>query len=98
MLARLPAPIKFVSAEPLLESIDLTQWLDGGDLQWVIVGGESGPGARPMSLDWASDLQDQSEAAGVAFFLKQLGGVRNKRGGDAAVIDGRAWREMPIRE
>ena len=98
VLARLPAPIKFVSAEPLLEALDLTQWLDGGDLQWVIVGGESGPGARPMSLDWASDLREQSAAASVAFFLKQLGGVRNKRGGESAVIDGRAWREMPVKE
>ena len=95
VLARLPAPIRFVSAEPLLEAVDLSQWLDSGAVQWLIVGGESGPGARPMSLEWARDLRDQSHEAGVAFFLKQLGGVRNKRGGDSAVIDDRQWRQMP---
>lgn len=49
-----------------------------------------------MELDWARDLRDQSVAAGVAFFLKQLGGVRKKRGGVAAVVDGRQWRQMPL--
>ena len=95
VLARLPAPIKFVSAEPLLERLDLSQWLEDGSLQWVIVGGESGAGARPMDTDWVLDLQAQAEKTGVKFFLKQLGGARNKRGGDAATIGGRSWREMP---
>ena len=96
MLERLPAPVRFVSAEPLLERIDLTPWLERGVLKWVIVGGESGAGARPMDLDWVRALRDQSTNAGVAFFLKQLGGVRNKRGGDEAFMDdGRLWREMP---
>ena len=95
VLARLPAPIRFVSAEPLLEAIDLSQWLDSGAIQWLIVGGESGPGARPMNPDWARDLRDQCRDARVAFFLKQLGGTRNKRGGNAAVIDGQQWLEMP---
>ena len=95
VLGRIDAPIRFVSAEPLLERVDLTPWLEQGMLQWVIVGGESGPGARPMDLDWVRDLRDQTCKAGVAFFLKQLGGVRNKRGGDAAILDGRQWREMP---
>ena len=81
VLERLPAPVRFVSAEPLLERLELTQWLERGALQWVIVGGESGSGARPMDLAWACDLRDQSVRTGVAFFLKQLGGVRNKRGG-----------------
>lgn len=98
VLERLPAPVRFVSAEPLLERIDLTQWLNRGALQWVIVGGESGPGARPMRLDWARYLREQAAAAGVAFFLKQLGGVRNKRGGDDAIIDGEYWRQMPNQE
>jgi protein gp37 len=98
VLGRLPAPVRFVSAEPLLERIDLTPWLEKGVLKWVIVGGESGRAARPMDLDWVRHLRDQSASAGVAFFLKQLGGVRNKRGGDAAVIDGRLWREMPAVE
>ena len=95
MLARLPAPIRFVSAEPLLEAVDLSRWLDAGDVQWVIAGGESGPAARPMELSWARDLRDQSVAAGVAFFLKQLGGRRGKRSGDAAILDGRQWHEYP---
>ena len=95
VLERLPAPVRFVSAEPLLEPLELTKWLNSGALQWVIVGGESGSGARPMDLKWARDLRDQSVRTGVAFFLKQLGGVRNKRGGDAATIDGEYWRQMP---
>jgi protein gp37 len=95
VLARIPAPIRFVSAEPLLERTNLTPWLNDGSISWVIVGGESGPHARPMDLEWARDLRDQSVAAGVAFFLKQLGGVRNKRSGEAAVIDGRTWQQMP---
>ena len=98
VLARLPAPIRFVSAEPLLEAIDLRHWLDSGTLQWVIVGGESGASARPMNLDWVRGLRDQSCDAGVPFFLKQLGGVRNKRGGAAATIDGQTWTEMPERK
>lgn len=98
VLARLPAPIRFVSAEPLLEAVDLRPWLRAGDVQWVIVGGESGRSARPMELDWVRDLRDQTIEAGVAFFLKQLGGIRNKRGGDAALIDGITWRQMPSGE
>ena len=96
VLSRLPAPIRFVSAEPLLEQVDLRPWLDSGALQWVIVGGESGHNARPMDMDWVRSLRDQSTLAGVAFFLKQLGGVRNKRGGDHAVIDDQKWLQMPI--
>ncbi len=98
VLARLPAPIRFVSAEPLLERIDLKPWLKNGSLQWVIVGGESGAGARPMDIDWVRDLRSQSVEAGVAFFVKQLGGARNKRGGGAATVDGKLWREMPTAE
>ncbi len=96
VLSRLPAPIRFVSAEPLLEAVDLSYWLDSGALQWVIVGGESGHKARPMDLEWVRDLRDQSTRAGVAFFLKQLGGMRNKRGGNKAVIDDRKWLQMPV--
>lgn len=98
VLARLPAPVKFVSAEPLLERLDLSTWLEDGVLQWVIVGGESGAGARPMDPDWVLDLHEQAERAGVKFFLKQLGGVRDKRGGDAAMIGGQSWREIPVLE
>ena len=95
VLGRLPAPIRFVSAEPLLDRLDLTEWLDEGVLQWVIVGGESGSGAREMDPDWARSLRDQTVSSGVAFFLKQLGGVRNKRSGEHALLDGRLWCEFP---
>ena len=90
--------IKFVSAEPLLERIDLSQWLNDGSLQWVIVGGESGVGARKMEIDWARDLLNQADKAGVECYLKQLGGIRNKRGGEDAVIDGNTWRGKPTSE
>ena len=95
VLGRLPAPIRFVSAEPLLEKLDLTYWLEREVLQWVIVGGESGAGARTMDLDWARSLRDQSLSTGAAFFLKQLGGVRNKRSGDHATLDGQLWQQFP---
>ncbi len=95
VLRRLPAPIRFVSAEPLLGHLNLTRWLQDGTLQWVIAGGESGPRARPMELDWACALRDQCAAAGVAFFLKQLGGRRGKQSGDKALLDGRLWQEYP---
>ena len=95
VLARLPAAVRFVSAEPLLGAVDLRQWLDSGVVHWVIAGGESGPAARDMNLEWARGLRDQSLEAGVAFFLKQLGGRRGKRSGDEAVLDGREWREYP---
>lgn len=98
VLSRLPAPVRFVSAEPLLGPLDLSEWLEAGKLHWVIAGGESGSGARPMKLEWARRLRDQSASAGVPFFLKQLGGAWNKRGGDAALLDGRRWRETPIRQ
>ena len=96
VLARLPAPIRFVSVEPLLGPVNLTQWLTQGDLHWVIAGGESGRSARPMDLGWARDLRDQAVGAGVAFFLKQLGGRRGKRSGEAAAIDGQTWTQMPV--
>ena len=98
VLARLPAAVRFVSAEPLLGAVDLTPWLRQGDVHWVIAGGESGMAARPMDMDWARGLRDQSLDAGVAFFLKQLGGRRGKRSGDDAVIDGETWRQMPYGE
>ena len=98
VLGRIPAPVRFVSAEPLLGPLDLSEWLDDMTLQWVIVGGESGRGARPMRLDWARRIRDQVIEADVPFFLKQLGGEpgnRGKRGGKDAVLDGQTWTEMP---
>ena len=95
VLARIPAPTRFVSAEPLLEAVDLSPWLNNGDLHWVIVGGESGRSARPMHLDWARTIRDQTLEANAAFFLKQLGGKRGKRSGSQALLDGQTWTQMP---
>jgi len=91
-LTSVPAAVKFLSIEPLLASI-LNLPLDGID--WVIVGGESGPRARPMDPAWAREIRDQCKKAGVAFFLKQLGGRQGKRGGVDAVLDGQQWHEFP---
>ncbi|GMV27618.1 MAG: hypothetical protein AMXMBFR58_36490 [Phycisphaerae bacterium] len=91
-LQTVPAAVRFLSVEPLLGPIPNLP-LDG--IHWVIVGGESGFSARPMALDWARDIRDQCDEAGAAFFLKQLGGVRDKRGGDRATLDGRLWRDLP---
>jgi protein gp37 len=93
-LRRVPAAVRFVSAEPLLAPLANLN-LDGID--WLIAGGESQSGCRPASLDWFRDLRDQCNAAQVAFFLKQLGGHPSKHGGDDAVLDGRRWVEMPRR-
>lgn len=83
---------RFLSIEPLLEDLGTIE-LDG--IKWVIVGGESGTRARPMDVAWARSIQQQCGEARIAFFLKQLGGKRGKRGGDEAVLDGRQWREFP---
>lgn len=86
------ADVRFLSCEPLLgplPDLDLT------DLDWVIVGGESGHGHRPMDPDWVRDLRDRCVAAGVAFFFKQWGGRTPKAGGRE--LDGRTWDEMPRR-
>lgn len=93
-----PAAVRFVSAEPLLGPIDLAQAVwpckgGPGRLDWVIAGGESGPGARPMDPDWARGLREQCQAAGVAFFFKQWGGPTPKAGG--RLLDGRTWDDVP---
>ena len=77
-LLDLPAPIKFLSCEPLVEQITLAPWLTTGLLTWVICGGYSGSQNRPMDLAWARALQDESVASGVKFFMKQLGTVYAK--------------------
>ena len=86
------AAVKFLSLEPLLGPLPD---LDLEGIDWVIVGGESGPGARPMQADWARDIRDQCLAAGVAFHFKQWGGVFKKRHG--RVLDGRTWDETPAK-
>ncbi|PYP88059.1 MAG: hypothetical protein DMF61_08140 [Blastocatellia bacterium AA13] len=84
------ARVKFLSLEPLIEALPN---LDLRGIAWIIVGGESGPGSRPMAREWVADLIDQAAAANVAFFFKQWGGVNKKRAGRQ--IDGRTWDEMP---
>ena len=91
-LSKVPATVRFLSVEPLLEMISD---LPLNNINWVIVGGESGRNARHMKLEWARSIKNQCEKAGVAFFLKQLGGRIDKRGGDTALLDGRTWREYP---
>lgn len=84
------AAIKFLSLEPLLGPLD-NLCLEGID--WVIVGGESGPKARPMNAEWVLSIRDQCLRANVPFFFKQWGGVRKKKFG--RTLDGRTWDEMP---
>jgi protein gp37 len=91
-LRRVPAAIRFVSAEPLLDALPD---LDLSGVHWLIAGGESQAGCRPARTEWFRDLRNQCRRAGVAFFLKQLGGHPIKRGGEAAVLDGRRWVQMP---
>lgn len=87
-----PASVRFLSIEPLLE--DLGE-IDLQGISWVIVGGESGPGARPMKRDWVVSLRDQCAAAGVRFFFKQWGGVRKSMTGRA--LDGVTYDGFPDR-
>lgn len=89
-LHQVPARVRFLSCEPLLGPLPLA--LEG--IHWVIVGGESGRGFRPMVLDWARDIRDQCLHVGVPYFFKQVGGYTPKAGG--RLLDGREWNEMPI--
>jgi protein gp37 len=78
-LRRIPAKVRFLSCEPLLEPLDLRTWLgkDRPDpIHWIIAGGESGPGCRAFDPDWARSLRDECAASGVPFFMKQMGGTR----------------------
>lgn len=97
-LMRTPAAVRFVSCEPLLGPINLTRWLDreeawaGRTIDWVIVGGESGPNRRPFNPDWARRIRDQCVEAGVPFFYKQGSAFRP---GQDRELDGRTWDEYP---
>lgn len=90
-----PAAVRFISAEPLLVGLPR---LNLTGIQWLIAGGESQAGCRLAEIEWFRDLRDQCRRASAAFFLKQLGGHPSKRAGDAAVLDGRRWIEMPAHE
>lgn len=89
-LRQAPAGVRFLSIEPLLGPVGSMR-LEG--IHWVIAGGESGPGARPIAPEWVRDIRDQCRSAGVAFFFKQWGGLRPKTGGRD--LDGRVWDEWP---
>jgi protein gp37 len=80
-LLEVPAQVRFLSCEPLVEAVTLLPWLATGGLQWVICGGYSGNQDRPMELAWASGLQAECAQYGVSFFLKQLGSVYAKQHG-----------------
>lgn len=91
-LRAVPAAVRFISAEPLLGPL---VGLDLSGIDWLITGGESGPGHRPVREEWIVDLQRRCRGEGVAFFFKQWGGVRSKAGG--RTLRGREWSEMPTR-
>ncbi len=89
-LRQVPAAVRFLSCEPLLEPLDQ---LDLTDIHWVIGGGESGYRHRPFKLEWALDLRDKVTSAGVPFFWKQNGGRFPKMHGN--LLDGQTWMEYP---
>jgi len=90
-LRKTGAKVKFISLEPLLESIPN---LNLESIDWVIVGGESGPRARPIKESWVIDIRNQCQEKKVPFFFKQWGGVNKKKGGRE--LEGRTWDEMPL--
>ncbi|MFN7220048.1 MAG: DUF5131 family protein [Burkholderiales bacterium] len=90
LLRQSGAAVKFLSLEPLLGPLDA---LDLRGIDWVIAGGESGPGARPMEQQWVRSIRDQCRAAKVAFHFKQWGGTNKKRAGRN--LDGRTWDDLP---
>lgn len=89
-LRKTPAIVKFLSLEPLIGPLNN---LKLQNINWVIVGGESGPGARPMSDEWVRDIRDTCIEQKIHFFFKQWGGVNKKKAGRK--LDGRFWDEMP---
>ena len=89
-LIKVPSAIRFISVEPLLGPIPK---LPLKDISWVIVGGESGPGARPMLKDWVISIRDQCQRNHVPFFFKQWGGVNKKKAG--RLLDGDTYNEFP---
>jgi protein gp37 len=92
-LVRVPAAVRFLSIEPLLERIPK---LPLRGVHWVIVGGESGSRSRPMEPEWVRSIRDRCTTAGVSFFFKQWGGRYNKEKG--RTLDGRLWNQLPVVE
>lgn len=116
-LLEIPAAVRFLSAEPLLGPIDLRDWFDAGHetggpagwvgdpigIQWIIVGGESGPNARPMKSEWARQIRDDCEEANVPFFFKQWGaygedGVKRSKKANGRLLNGVTHDGMPGEE
>jgi protein gp37 len=91
-LRKVPAFVRFVSAEPLIGSL---KDIDLSGIQWVIAGGESGAGARPIDIEWVRELRDHCSRAEIAFFFKQWGGRTPKSRG--RTLDSREWNELPMR-
>lgn len=89
-LQQAPASVRFLSIEPLIGAMGK---LDLSGIHWVIAGGESGPNARPVHVDWVREIRDQCRESNVSFFFKQWGGIRPKSGGRS--LDGREWSELP---
>lgn len=89
------APVRFLSMEPLLGPVDLSPWLFRGfnAPEWVIVGGESGPGHRPLNIEHARTIRDQCRTGCVPFLFKQVGGHRPTSGGD--LLDGMQYKDFP---
>jgi protein gp37 len=90
-LRRANATVRFLSLEPLIESVGT---LNLSGIAWVIVGGESGPGARPMDQRWVLDIRNQCLLSKVAFFFKQWGGKNPKAGG--RLLEGKEWSQFPM--
>lgn len=96
LLAGIPAVCRFISYEPALGPVDLSEYLNSRIYKWVISGGESGSHPRPADPDWFRSIRDQCHAAGVAYFHKQNGGSRKINGGwGGRELDGRIYHEFP---
>jgi protein gp37 len=98
ILRTIAAGTRFLSIEPLLEDLGT---FDLSQISWVIVGGESGPKARPMKAEWARSIQRQCDAMNVPFFFKQWGaygadGVRRAKANNGRMLDGQTWDELPV--
>lgn len=92
-LRKINANVKFLSIEPLIDRIEN---LNLKNIDWVIVGGESGPGARPMNENWVVEIKQQCMIQSTPFFFKQWGGVNKKKNG--RLLEGQTWDEMPIKD
>ena len=90
ILRKVVAKTRFISFEPLIGSVGK---VDLSGISWAIVGGESGPGHRPIKIEWVREIREQCKESGVAFFFKQWGGIRPKSGGRE--LDGKYWNQYP---